>query len=208
MNKRTYGGALAAMALACLSQPALAQSAGTWSVGVGAHQVSPSSDNGSVLDGDFDLEISENVQPTVTLEYFIRNDLGIEVLASIPFEHDIDIVDVGQVATTKQLPPTVTLQYHFNSRGMVSPFVGAGINYTLFFSEKTTGALEGTTIKLKDSWGPAAHAGVDFMLGESGAIRVDVRWMDIDTDVEVDGVKIGTAQIDPLAYGVAYVYRF
>jgi outer membrane protein len=101
----------------------------------------------------------------------------------------------------------VSLQYHFDA-GRVRPFVGAGVNYTTFFSEDTRGALEGTRLSLDDSWGLAAHAGLDFAIGERGALRVDVRWMDIDTDVELDGADIGTVQIDPLAYGVAYVFQF
>ena len=39
-------------------------------------------------------------------------------------------------------------------------------------------------------------------------MRVDVRWADIDTKVKVDGASLGTANIDPLVYGVAYVHNF
>ena len=56
--------------------------------------------------------------------------------------------------------------------------------------------------------GAALHAGVDVRVGERGAIRVDARWIDIDSDVKVDGAKLGTANIDPLVYGVAYVVKF
>jgi len=130
------------------------------------------------------------------------------VLAALPFKHDININGLGRVGSSKQLPPVVTLQYHFNSAGKVSPFVGAGLNYTTFFSEDTTGALAGSKLKLEDSWGLAAHAGVDFAIGEKGALRVDMRWIDIDSKVKLDGEKIGTVNIDPLAYGVSYVFKF
>jgi len=102
----------------------------------------------------------------------------------------------------------VSLQYHFNSAGKVSPFIGAGLNYTTFFSEKTTGALAGSKLKLDDSWGLAAHAGVDIALTEKSALRVDMRWIDIDSKVKVDGSDLGTAHIDPLVYGLAYVMKF
>lgn len=207
MIKHLVCGAIAA-ASACLAQPAFAQSAGTWTVGVGVHQVNPKSDNGSVVGGTLDLDIGSSVRPTITGEYFFGEGWGIEALASLPFQHDIDIKGVGNVASAKQLPPTVSLQYHFNSAGRVSPFLGAGVNYTTFFSEDTSGALEGTDLELKDSWGLAAHAGVDFAVGQKGAIRFDVRWMDIDSDVILDDVEIGTAEIDPLAYGVTYVFKY
>ena len=207
MQKGFITGAIA-LILASASLPAFAQSAGSWTLGVGVHQVNPKSDNGSIADGALDLEVGSDVQPTFTAEYFVTDALGVEVLASLPFEHDIRIKGVGTIASAKQLPPTVSLQYHFNPHGPVSPFVGAGLNYTTFFSEDTSGALEGADLELKDSWGLAAHAGLDFAVGESGAVRVDVRWMDIDSDVIVEGENIGTAEIDPLAYGVTYVFKF
>lgn len=189
--------------LATAAVPAFAQSAGTWTLGVGVHQVDPQSDSG--VDG---LDVDSSVRPTITGEYFIADNLGIEVLAALPFEHDIDVDGAGTVGSTKQLPPTVSLQYHFNSAGTVSPFIGAGLNYTTFFSEDTEGALQGADLKLDDSWGLAAHAGLDFAIGQKGAIRIDVRWIDIDADASVNGAKLGTVEIDPLVYGAAYVFKF
>ena len=58
------------------------------------------------------------------------------------------------------------------------------------------------------AWGLAAHAGLDFRVSEKAAIRVDVRWIDIDSRVRVDGARMGTANIDPLVYGAAYVMKF
>ncbi len=188
--------------------PAFAQSKGDWTLGVGVHQVNPKSDNGTLAGGTLPLDIDSDVKPTVTFEYFLRDNLGLEVLAALPFKHDIAVDGVGTVGSTKHLPPTVSLQYHFNSKGKVSPFLGAGLNYTTFFSEDTKGALAGTDLKLDDSWGLAAHVGMDIKVSERGAVRVDARWIDIDSDVEVDGAKLGTANIDPLVYGVAYVVKF
>ena len=195
-----------ALALGGVAAPAFAQQAGEWTMSFGAHQVNPKSDNGT-LTGGLDVEVGSNVRPTITAEYFVRDNLGVEVLASWPFEHDIDIKGLGNVGSTKHLPPTVTLQYHFGN-GTVKPFVGAGVNFTTFFSEDTTGALAGSDLRLSNSFGLAAHAGVDFEVSERGSIRVDARWIDIDTDVEVNGDDMGTVNIDPLVYGAAYVIKF
>ncbi len=197
-----------AVALACAALPAAAQSRGDWHFTVGVHQVNPKSDNGKLVNGTLPLEIDSNVRPTVTAEYFIRDNLGIEILAALPFEHDVDIKGLGTVASVKHLPPTFSLQYHFNSAGKVSPFVGAGLNYTTFFSEDTRGPLAGSDISLDDSWGAALHAGVDFRIGDRGALRLDARWIDIDSDVRLDGADVGTANIDPLVYGVAWRFSF
>ena len=206
MFRRTAPLALA-IALGGLAAPAFAQQAGEWTFSVGAHQVNPKSDNGKLAGGTVPIEVDSNVRPTITAEYFVRENLGIEVLAAWPFEHDINVPGAGRVGSTKHLPPTVSLQYHFG-QGTVKPFIGAGINYTRFFSTETTGALAGTDLELDDSFGLAAHVGIDFEVGERGSIRVDARWMDIDTDAKLNGVDIGTVEIDPLVYGVAYVFKF
>ena len=200
-----------AVALGLSATPALAQTAGSWTVGVGAHNVEPKSGNGTLVAtplGDLTMDVGTNVRPTITAEYFVKDNLGIEVLAALPFQHDIAVTGVGKVGSTKHLPPTVSLQYHFNDKGVVSPVLGVGLNYTTFFSEDTRGALDGTSLKLGDSWGLAAHAGLDFRVSEKAAIRVDVRWIDIDSRVRVDGARMGTANIDPLVYGAAYVMKF
>ena len=196
-----------AVALSLAAVPAMAQSKGDWTISAGVHQVAPKSDNGT-LAGGLEVDVDSDIKPTITGEYFIADNLGIEVLAALPFKHDININGLGRVGSTKHLPPVVTLQYHFNSQGKVSPFVGAGVNYTTFFSEETTGALAGADLKLEDSWGLAAHAGLDFKVAENGSLRVDVRWIDIDSKVKLNGEKIGTVNIDPLVYGVAYVFKF
>ena len=202
---------LAVAALALATSPALAQSAGSWTFGIGAHQVAPKSDNGTLTAtplGDLRMEVGNNARPTITAEYFIRDNLGLEVLAALPFQHDIAVAGVGKVGSTKHLPPTVSLQYHFGE-GKVRPFVGVGVNFTAFFSTKTEGAIAGTDLDLSNSWGLAGHVGVDFQVSEKGAIRVDYRKIDIDTKVKLNGANLGTSNtvnIDPSVYGIAYVF--
>ena len=193
-------------ALAGLAAPALAQSQGDWTLGFGIHNVSPRDGNSTTTAGL--INVDNNIRPSLTFEYFVADKIGVEVLAAWPFEHDINLVGAGKVGTTKQLPPTISVQYHFTNSSNMTPFVGLGINYTTFFDDNATGVLAGATLTLEDSWGLAAHAGVDFKISDRGALRVDARYIDIDTDVKVNGAKIGTVKIDPWVFGVAYVHRF
>lgn len=186
--------------------PALATEAGDWTLSVGAHVVNPASNNGSLAAGALEADVGSDWKPTITAEYFFTPNLGLEVLASLPFEHDVSL-NGAKAGSTKHLPPTFTLQYHFNGE-KVSPFIGAGVNYTLFFDQQTTGPLDGTDLDLSNSWGLAAHAGLDFRLSDTASLRVDARWIDIDTDVSVDGADVGTVKIDPIVYGLAYVWKF
>ena len=198
----------AAIALV-VAAPAMAQSKGDFTVGIGVHNVAPKSDNGKLAGNTLAVEVGDNVRPTITGEYFVADNVGIELIAALPFKHDIDIKGLGEVGSTKHLPPTLSVQYHFRAvDAKVKPFVGAGVNYTWFFSEDTTGALAGNDLRLGNSWGLAAHAGIDFAISPKSAIRVDVRWIDIDSEVKLNKAKIGTVNIDPLVYGAAYVIKF
>ena len=198
---------LAAAAALFTATPALAQQAGDWTFGLGAHVVSPKSDNGSLAGGAFDADVGNNWRPTFTGEYFFRDNWGIEVLASLPFQHDIELNGV-KAGSTKHLPPTVSLQYHFTGSEKVKPFIGAGVNYTLFFSQDTTGPLAGADLDLDNSFGLALHGGLDFAVGTNKFVRLDARWIDIDTDVKVNGASVGTVNIDPMVYGAAFVWKF
>lgn len=178
-----------------------------WVVKFGVHNVAPKSDNGNLAGGTLKADVGDDARPTVTLEYLATPNWGVEVLAALPFEHGVKLNGV-QAADVKQLPPTVSVQYHFLAGQQFSPFVGVGLNYTRFFSVKEKGPLAGTHLDLEDSWGPALHAGVDISLAPNWLFTVDARWIGIETDAKVNGAKVGTVKIDPLVYGVAVGYRF
>jgi len=198
---------VAVTVLSCTAIRAYAEDVDPWVLRVGVHTVDPKSNNGTLASGALKADVGSDTKPTIALEYMLTHEWGIDVLAAIPFEHDINL-NGARAGTTKQLPPTVSVQYHFNSSGKVSPFVGLGLNYTLFFSEHPTGPLAGTRLSLGDSLGPAAHVGIDFQLSPRWLFTVDARWIKIGTDVKVNGTKVGSVDIDPFVYGVAVGYRF
>ncbi|MEQ9260966.1 MAG: OmpW family outer membrane protein [Roseovarius sp.] len=193
-------------ALCTLALPAAAQDRGDMFLGLGVHSVMPTNSYSTTLAGP--VRVDDNIRPTLTFEYFIADNVGVEVLAAWPFEHDVQLFGVGDVISTKHLPPTVSLQYHFTNSSRITPFLGIGVNYTHFWDEKGTGVLAGVPVSLDDSWGFAAHAGLDFKVSERGSIRTDVRWIDINTKATVGGVPIGTVSIDPIVFGAAYVLKF
>lgn len=199
-----------AAATALTMTSAFAVPAGTWSIAAGAHMVDPKSDNGTLANGAFSVEVDDDIRPTISGEYFIANNVGIELLAAIPFHHDITLTDANGDTVdgkTQHLPPTLSLQYHFDGYNMpmnLKPFVGVGVNYTTFFEEKVAlGDLE-----LDDSVGVAGHVGLDIPFAPTEAFRIDARYMDIKTDAKLDGTDIGEVDISPWVYGVAFVKQF
>jgi outer membrane protein len=205
--KTIAAAAISAGLLLALPSSVLAHQAGDIILRVGAHVVDPQSDNGTLADGALSVDVASDLRPTIAAEWMWTDQLGIELLASLPFEHDIRLngVDAG---STRHLPPTLSVQWHFNPSGTVQPYLGAGINYTVFGEERSRGPIAGADLELDSSWGLAAHAGIDFVLNDKWMLGVDVRAIDIDTDVRVDGARVGTVNIDPLVYGVYVGYRF
>ena len=205
-----------AAATALTMTSAFAVPAGTWSVAAGAHMVDPKSDNGTVSTalGDFSVDVDSDIRPTISGEYFFADNVGVEVLAAIPFHHDITLTAANGSevdAKTQHLPPTLSLQYHFDNDMMpmnVKPFVGVGVNYTTFFKEKIYINNVKADLELDDSVGVAGHVGLDIPLSDSEYFRIDSRYMDIKTDASLNGDDIGEVDISPWVYGVAFVKQF
>ena len=199
-----------AAATALTMTTAFAVPAGTWSVAAGAHYVDPKSDNGTLNNG-LSVDVDGDVRPTISGEYFIANNVGVELLAAIPFHHDFTLTDALNneiTGRTQHLPPTLSLQYHFDGYNMpmnVKPFVGVGVNYTTFFKEKVS---NGADLDLDDSVGVAGHIGLDIPFAPTESFRIDARYMDIKTDAKLNGVDAGEIDISPWVYGVAFVKQF
>ena len=175
---------------------------GDWLVRVGASYVNPASDNSDIVSVESDTSVSLN------FTYMMTDVWGLELLAAVPFTHDIELLDGTKVGSTKHLPPTLSIQYHFMSTENFQPYVGLGLNYTNFFSEKTTGPLEDLDLSLGDSWGLAGQIGFDVLFNDDWFFNLDVRYIDIDTKARVGGDSIGKVEIDPWVFGGHIGYRF
>jgi len=179
-----------------------AKEQGDWLVRFGGSYISPKSNNHELVSVDGKMGVTFN------FSYFMTSNLAIEVLAALPYEHDIELQGGTKVASTKHLPPTVSLQYHFMPDAGIQPYVGLGVNYTTFFSEKTVGPLAGSDLNLDDSWGWAGQVGLDIPLNEKWLLNIDVRYIDIETKAKLDGASIGTVAIDPWVYGANVGFKF
>jgi len=199
-NKTSLG--LIGAALLSASPLASAHEAGDWLVRVGGSQLDPTSNNGDIVDVDSESSITFNVA------YMFTERWGLELLASTPFEHAINLIDGPRVGSTKHLPPTLNVQFHLAPNADFQPYVGAGVNYTYFYDEETTGPLAGSNLELDNSVGLGVQAGIDWMLGDKWFLNVDVRWISIETDATLDGEFLEEVSIDPMIYGAHLGYRF
>ncbi len=116
---------------------------------------------------------------------WLSDNIALELLAATPFEHKISATGSlsGEIATVKQLPPTLSLQSHFLPNKSISPYFAAGLNYTTFFDEQATAVI--TSISLKDSWGLALQVSADFEMSKDWFANLDLRYINIDTTAQL-----------------------
>lgn len=187
-----------ALALSVGVCTAQAQESSEWILRAGIHPIQPKPRNHA------QLHVSDGAAVTLAVTYMATERWGVEVFAALPVIHDITLLDTGKVAEVKQLPATGSLQYHFfDPNGRIRGYIGAGVNYTAFMDESTSGALTGTDLRLASSLGPTAQVGLDFDLGRAWFVSIDARWFDIDTSLRLNGARLGALEIDPYAVGMS-----
>lgn len=164
------------------------------------------------------LEAQAAYVPEIDITYMFTNNIGVELIAATA-SHDIDakgaISGLGEVAEARLLPPTLTLQYHFTSFGTFKPYIGAGINVTFIFNEDSTSTLDdalgATKVSADNSVGYALQAGVDIPIGERTHFNIDIKYIDLDSDVTLTSggiTRTTRLEINPVIVGVGIGYRF
>lgn len=156
-----------------------------------------------------DLAINSKVIPEVDISYFFTPELAAELVLTYPQKHTLS-AGGAEIGSLKHLPPTLTLQYHVTTLGAFKPYVGAGLNYTHFSSVKFAPAVV-TALNPsidKNSYGLALQVGFDYEIAKNTYFNVDVKKVQIATDVKSSGTKVGEFKVDPLLVGVGIGWRF
>jgi outer membrane protein len=200
--------------------PAAHAEKGDWLVRGRAIMVVPNEKSGPVQPSfpGADTSVDNSVAPEVDFTYMFTNNIGAELILGTTKHHVSgrgDLAGVGRLAGTWVLPPTLTLQYHFLPAAKIRPYVGAGVNYTIFYSEKASDALNDaigkTNVRLSDSFGYAVQAGIDIDLTSRIFANFDVKYIDMDTKARLTTgtlVNRERVHIDPLVFGIGIGTRF
>ncbi|MEI8029343.1 MAG: OmpW family outer membrane protein [Comamonadaceae bacterium] len=187
--------ALAAATLVCGS--AFAQ-AGSYMVRVRAVSLQSANSDSTPLN----LSINDKTIPEIDFSYFYTKNLAVELILTVPQQHDLSAGGT-KIGTVTHLPPTLLLQYHFDA-GSFKPYVGAGLNYTVF----TDSSLPAGVSIGRSSFGGALQVGVDIPLSGNMYLNFDVKKAYLGTDVSAGGVKLGSFKVDPLLIGLGIGWRF
>ncbi len=150
------------------------------------------------------VDVNNDTIPELDFTYMLTNNIGAELILGTS-KHDIT-AGGAKIGSVKVLPPTLTLQYHFNPEGQFRPYAGAGINYTRFYGFKDDSGL-GLSIK-KNSFGPALQVGMDMPLTKDVFLNLDMKKLWIKTKVQSNGNDVGTLDINPLVTSVGIGMKF
>ncbi len=223
MTRRYSAVALAAVFMFVLmttSPPVEAKSAGDLVVRFRAIGVIPdeggAGDAGSVVvNGDTSLDT--DVVPELDFTYFITDNIAAELILATTM-HTASLVgstlgnlDLG---TVRLLPPTLNLQYHFMPKANFSPYIGAGINYTIFYDQSGgRGNGAGTvvnTISYSNGFGYSFQIGADLKIDDKWHLNADLKKIFLETDINVNNgvIIVNNADVDPWIIGLGIGYTF
>lgn len=194
-----------AISLVLAGSPALAQES-NWMVRARAVHIDPANESAPLAGtGATDrIHVASKTIPEVDISYFFTPNLAAELILTYPQKHDVTL-DGARIGSFRHLPPTLSAQYHFAPRSTVDPYVGAGINYTRISRVKLLG---GAADLEKDSWGLALQAGVDIRLDARWSLNLDVKKVNIRSDVLLGGARASAVKVDPVLFGAGVGYRF
>jgi len=213
--------------LSTLPTAALANQAGDILVRGGLTMVAPDTGKTPILlagdDSTMTLTVDDNTQLGLNLVYFFDSNWAVELLAATPFTHDVTIqdpngvlgVDGAKLGEVTHLPPTLSALYYFDTGTALKPYVGVGLNYTIFFDEEFESApteLGLSNLELDGSFGYSVQVGADYHINDKWHVNASVRYIDINSDATFDvaGNSIGSASIDvdPMVYSIMLGYKF
>lgn len=202
--------ALAAAAITLLGAIPIAhaQDSGSWEFRFRATNFRSINDDSTGLG----LKVNNKTFGAFDASYFFGPNVAMELSLTAPIKHTLTSNGSG-IATLKQMPTHVMLQYHVSGLGALGgmrPYVGLGLNYTRFSSVNFEPAVV-TALNPdieRSSTGMAAQLGADMPLGGGWLLNADIKKAQVRTDVTASGNPAGSFKIDPLMLSVGVGLRF
>ncbi|HEX5756123.1 MAG TPA: OmpW family outer membrane protein [Arenimonas sp.] len=180
----------------------------SFSATLGYHNTEPKSGNGSLAGAAADVDADWGV--TGSAAYHIDDSWSVELWSGLhKFGHQVSLDGLGTVAGVEHRPTSLSVNYHFLPERRIRPFVGIGYGQVSVSGEQGLGALSGLGVSASSDNGVVAQLGVDFAVNDWLFLRADARQFQFDTDVVVETLgAVGTANVDPLIFGISVGARF
>ncbi len=144
------------------------------------------------------ISIEDKLIPEFDIGYQINDHWAFELVLTIPQEHDVKL-NGGEIGDFKHLPPTLMVKYMPGEWAGFTPYVGAGVNFTLIFDENLPSGLKLDTYSI----GPAVQVGVDYALSDTWSLNFDVKRVMLRTDVSTGGgTELSRLDLDPWLFAI------
>jgi len=214
MRIKTLVAAMAAVAsLAPIAAQAQAAAENPWMIRVRAvdllFQNGQSGGNGAVQ--ALNIKAQNQWIPEVDVSYFFTKNIAAELVLTYPQQVNITAgsgnTNVGKITA---LPPSLLAQYHFTDLGAFKPYVGLGVNYTIFGNRQNFPALGNSVTVNQSSIGVVGQIGMDYMFDKNWGMNVDLKYATMSTEVKTvsGGTNLGTLTLNPWMPAVGVTYKF
>jgi len=185
-----------------------------WKARVRVISVSPNeSAKIQVIGGD--VKISNEVVPELDFTYYFNKNWAAELILATT-NHDVKAIGTSAgnipLGDVWLLPPTLTFQYHLTSLKNIEPYIGAGINYTIFYNADSGAVVN--NVKYDNTFGFALQTGLDIDLNKKWFLNFDLKKIFLNTTATVNATTAlgatvdADVDIDPLIIGFGFGMRF
>ena len=209
MRLKSLVVAMAAVAsLAPIASQAQSSGENPWMVRVRATDlIWQNGQSGSVVQGA-NVKAANKVIPEFDVSYFFTKNIAAELVLTYPQTININYTaNQTNLGSIKALPPSLLLQYHFTDLGALKPYVGAGVNYTIFSNRNNLS--NGAYSVDSSSVGAVGQVGADYMLDKNWGLNIDVKYATMSTNVTTAaGVNGGKLTLNPWMPSVGVAYKF
>lgn len=197
--------ALSLVSIGMASGAAMAQDA-NWLVRGRLVNIAPANESDPVggVGAKDRISVSKKNIPEFDVSYFFSPNIAAELILTYPQKHSV-YLDGSDIGSFKHLPPTLSLQYHFAPSSDLRPYLGVGLNYT---NLSKVNLLAGKGSLEHSSFGLSLQAGVDVVIDKKWSVNLDIKKVQIRSDVMISGAKVSAVKVDPVLIGVGLGYRF
>jgi outer membrane protein len=160
---------------------------------------------------DLNVKAKNQVIPEFDVSYFFTKNIAAELVLTWPQQVNITAgpgnTNVGKVSA---LPPSLLAQYHFTDLGAFKPYVGLGVNYTIFGNRQNFPGLGNSVQVDQNSVGVVGQIGADYMFDKNWGLNLDVKYATMSTNVTTvqGGTNLGKLTLNPWMPAVGVTYKF
>ena len=164
-----------------------------------------------------ELSAADKWLPEFDVTYFFTKNIAAELILTYPQQDNLSFANAA-IGSVKVLPPTLTFQYHFRPEATISPYLGVGVNYTIYtgvnINAVTALGVNAPIDVDRHSWGPAGQFGVDFRFARGWLLNLDAKYIGMTADnVRITGgplagTKVTDLTLNPWLLSLGVGYRF